>query len=177
MPDADPIPADPRTDELADPIPTGRARSLLNLAPPFRKGHSGNPSGKPKGTVQDALERKLTEAPRGGRTWTERIVDRWVRDAAKGNGYARQQILDRKYPVPKDLGGEGKVVLQALNLQLGGVTQQVFQAQHGGQQPALEGFAGEPESESHAGGHAEGLPAVPESEGSGTPETPASESP
>jgi hypothetical protein len=37
-------------------IPPGRARSRANLRPPFKKGQSGNPGGRPKrGPLTDAL--------------------------------------------------------------------------------------------------------------------------
>ena len=146
-----------------------RARSLANLRPPWTKGNAPRSSGRPVGIIQDELERYLQVRSKGGRglTWSERIVRRWVHDAAKGNGYARQQILDRKYPIPKDLEGDGRVVLQALTLQLGGTSQQVFQASHGAQLPS---FASGSESESHGGGRAGRLSGVSESEGSAEPE-------
>ena len=133
--------------------------SRANLVPAWTHETAPRNGGKPAGQVKAELERRLNERARGSkRTWTERIVDRWVRDAARGNGYARQQILDRMFPVPKDLERDGKVVLQALTLQLGGQTTQVFQAEHG----ARPSFALEPESESHPGGRAQEVPLLSE---------------
>src|SRR6202167_6147233 len=68
---------------------------------PFRwkKGQSGNPSGRPKSkTLSDAYKCKLEElVPNdpGGRTWAEIIAEAQIRDAVRGNVQAAREIADR----------------------------------------------------------------------------------
>jgi hypothetical protein len=68
---------------------------------PFRwkKGQSGNPSGRPKSkTLSDAYQCKLEElVPNdpGGRTWAEIIAEAQIRDAVRGNVQAAREIADR----------------------------------------------------------------------------------
>jgi hypothetical protein len=65
----------------------------------FKKGQSGNPSGRPKSKLlSDAYKNKLEElVPNDaeGRTWAELIAEGQVRDAVKGNVQAAREIADR----------------------------------------------------------------------------------
>jgi len=65
----------------------------------WRKGQSGNPSGRPKSkTLSDAYRCKLEEpVPNDpeGRTWAELIAEAQVRDAVRGNVQAAREIADR----------------------------------------------------------------------------------
>ena len=106
---------------------TGRARSLANLAPRWRPGQSGNPSGLtkdgkyPKGAALEARLLEQLAAPRsknGKRTWAETVVDSWLKAAANGDAAARRDILDRLYPVPEDAGLAKRVVLEGIRLEL-----------------------------------------------------------
>lgn len=103
--------------------PPSRLRGLM---PPWRPGVSGNPSGLSsdgKGTKSHAIEARLLAqlgAPSGKRstkTWSERIVDGWLKAAAKGDPAARRDILERLYPVPKD-AQQGRQILEGLKLEL-----------------------------------------------------------
>ena len=65
----------------------------------WRKGQSGNPSGRPKSkTLSDAYKHKLEGAVPNdpeGRTWAELIAEAQVRDAVRGNVQAAREIADR----------------------------------------------------------------------------------
>jgi hypothetical protein len=65
----------------------------------WRKGQSGNPSGRPKSkTLSNAYKHKLEEpVPNDpeGRTWAELIAEAQVRDAVRGNVQAAREIADR----------------------------------------------------------------------------------
>lgn len=65
----------------------------------WKKGKSGNPSGRPKSkTLSDAYKYKLEEpVPNDpeGRTWAELIAEAQVRDAVRGNVQAAREIADR----------------------------------------------------------------------------------
>jgi hypothetical protein len=65
----------------------------------FKKGQSGNPSGRPKSkTLSDAYKSKLEELiPNDpeGRTWAEIIAEAQIRDAVRGNVQAAREIADR----------------------------------------------------------------------------------
>src|SRR5271169_6369237 len=65
----------------------------------WKKGQSGNPSGRPKSkTLSDAYKNKLEEAVPNdpdGRTWAELIAEAQVRDAVRGNVQAAREIADR----------------------------------------------------------------------------------
>lgn len=138
---------------------TGRARSLANLRPPLRPGDRLNPSGKTKdgrpaktARIDAELDRQLAR-----RQATKRLVARWVKDACDaedGNvaAKAREQILQRLYPVPQDAGSK-RVVLEGLRLELtpgGGAvaTTQRLEAPASG----VESFVKSEESESREGG-------------------------
>jgi hypothetical protein len=65
----------------------------------WKKGQSGNPSGRPKSkTLSDAYRMKLEEpVPNDpeGRTWAELIAEAQIRDAVRGNVQAAREIADR----------------------------------------------------------------------------------
>jgi hypothetical protein len=65
----------------------------------WKKGQSGNPSGRPKSKIlSDAYRSKLKEpVPKDpeGRTWAELIAEAQVRDAVRGNVQAAREIADR----------------------------------------------------------------------------------
>jgi hypothetical protein len=65
----------------------------------WKKGQSGNPSGRPKSkTLSEAYRKKLEEpVPNDpeGRTWAELIAEAQVRDAVRGNVQAAREIADR----------------------------------------------------------------------------------
>lgn len=65
----------------------------------WKKGQSGNPSGRPKSKcLSDAYRDKLGEpVPNDpeGRTWAELIAEAQVRDAVRGNVQAAREIADR----------------------------------------------------------------------------------
>jgi Family of unknown function (DUF5681) len=80
---------------------TGFRGPSPDVGKPFRwkKGQSGNPSGRPKSkTLSDAYRNKLEEpVPNDpeGRTWAELIAEAQVRDAVRGNVQAAREIADR----------------------------------------------------------------------------------
>src|SRR5271154_3735305 len=65
----------------------------------WKKGQSGNPSGRPKSkTLSDAYKNKLEELVPNDperRTWAELIAEAQVRDAVRGNVQAAREIADR----------------------------------------------------------------------------------
>jgi Family of unknown function (DUF5681) len=79
----------------------GNNPNIAQNGKPYRwkKGQSGNPSGRPKSKIlSDAYRRKLGEpVPNDpeGRTWAELIAEAQVRDAVRGNVQAAREIADR----------------------------------------------------------------------------------
>jgi Family of unknown function (DUF5681) len=65
----------------------------------WKKGQSGNPSGRPKSkTLSDAYKNRLKElVPNDpeGRSWAELIAEAQIRDAVRGNVQAAREIADR----------------------------------------------------------------------------------
>src|SRR3984885_4013620 len=80
---------------------TGFRGPSPDVGKPYRwkKGQSGNPSGRPKSkTLSDAYKSKLEEPVANdpeGRTWAELIAEAQVRDAVRGNVQAAREIADR----------------------------------------------------------------------------------
>ena len=74
---------------------------IADAGKPYRwkKGMSGNPSGRPKSkTLSDAYRNKLEEPVPNDpekRTWAELIAEAQVRDAVRGNVQAAKEIADR----------------------------------------------------------------------------------
>ena len=84
----------------------------------WKKGQSGNPSGRPKSkTLSDAYRNKLEEpVPNDpeGRTWAELIAEAQVRDAVRGNVQAAREIADRTEGRPRQaIDFEDKTISQA----------------------------------------------------------------
>jgi hypothetical protein len=84
----------------------------------WKKGQSGNPSGRPKSkTLSDAYRSKLEEpVPNDpeGRTWAELIAEAQVRDAVRGNVQAAREIADRTEGRPRQaIEFEDKTISQA----------------------------------------------------------------
>ncbi len=78
----------------------GRERSLANLEPyKFKKGQSGNPSGRPRSAIlSDALRCKLAEVDpidESGRTYAEVIAEQIIIRAKAGDVQAIKEIADR----------------------------------------------------------------------------------
>src|ERR1700689_3007873 len=65
----------------------------------WKKGQSGNPSGRPKSkTLSDAYRDKLSESVPNdpeGRSWAELMAEAQIRDAVRGNVQAAKEIADR----------------------------------------------------------------------------------
>jgi len=84
----------------------------------WKKGQSGNPSGRPKNkTLSNAYKSKLEEAVPNdpeGRTWAELIAEAQVRDAVRGNVQAAREIADRTEGRPRQaIEFEDKTMTQA----------------------------------------------------------------
>lgn len=74
---------------------------------PFPKGKSGNPKGRPRGSISIVhLIRRVLKEPcdvkgANGRTWAEVLGRSLIANAIKGNGTAIKQLLDRlEGPIP-----------------------------------------------------------------------------
>jgi hypothetical protein len=81
-----------------------------NRATQFRPGLSGNPHGRPKGTLTAMLRAFLDEEdPRTKKTYGERVVKALVNGAIKGKPVATRQLWDRvEGKVPIAVVGEVK---------------------------------------------------------------------
>lgn len=84
----------------------------------WKKGQSGNASGRPKSkTLSNAYKNKLEEAVPNdpeGRTWAELIAEAQVRDAVRGNVQAAREIADRTEGRPRQaIEFEDKTMTQA----------------------------------------------------------------
>jgi hypothetical protein len=84
----------------------------------WKKGQSGNLSGRPKSkTLSTAYKNKLEEAVPNdpeGRTWAELIAEAQVRDAVRGNVQAAREIADRTEGRPRQaIEFEDKTMTQA----------------------------------------------------------------
>jgi hypothetical protein len=71
----------------------------------WKKGTSGNLSGRPKSkTLSDAYKNKLEEPVPNDpekRTWAELIAEAQIRDAVRGNVQAAREIADRTEGRPR----------------------------------------------------------------------------
>ncbi len=84
----------------------------------WKKGQSGNPSGRPKSkTLSDAYRNKLEELVPNDpekRTWAELIAEAQVRDAVRGNVQAAREIADRTEGKPRQaIEFEDKTLVEA----------------------------------------------------------------
>lgn len=66
-------------------------RSLANLVAPWKKGESGNPSGKPGFDVAAFIARKVVESNK------EEIYKGLAKQLMQGNAYAFSVVADRGY--------------------------------------------------------------------------------
>ena len=92
------------------------------LAPLWKPGQSGNPTGKDRNGVaknqwtkaEELLHRSMR---RKGKL--KRFFDAWVDAAIGGSDAAREQILKRLYPIPnEEVQGIGKIVREGVRLEL-----------------------------------------------------------
>lgn len=76
-----------------------------NLRTPWQPGQSGNPAGRPKGSVSllTLLKDKLAE---NDGAEAKAIVDALIEDAKTGNVKARKLVMEYIEGKPKDNGGE-----------------------------------------------------------------------
>lgn len=74
----------------------------------FKKGQSGNPSGRPKGAVSivTMLKQLLREDPKRARKVAENILDQAAADDPKALGFARTLLERIDGPVPTRIEGE-----------------------------------------------------------------------
>ena len=77
--------------ENTAPVSEGRRRSLANLKPPWAKGVSGNPGGRPKVDLASEIARALFEND------AEAIYVAFQKVLRKGSPYAYQVLSDRAY--------------------------------------------------------------------------------
>lgn len=81
-----------------------------NLKPPWPKGQTGNPNGRPKGrTMQARLRDAIEKAAAGGKDLGDAIAAVHIREALKGNVKAIEMIyerLDGKPLQPVQLSGD-----------------------------------------------------------------------
>jgi uncharacterized protein DUF5681 len=71
---------------------------IENLRPPWPKGVSGNPGGRPKKVISDAYEKladQLVPGDKQGRTFAQRLAEAQFRAAMKGRTDAAREITDR----------------------------------------------------------------------------------
>ena len=90
-----PVHYDPVDDQGESTTPP-RARSLPPNAP-WQPGQSGNPGGRPKGYIPFAtvLRRQLAKADRRNKTQLEKVADKVIAMALKGDMDAVRWIADR----------------------------------------------------------------------------------
>jgi hypothetical protein len=63
----------------------------------FAPGVTGNPGGRPKGSVslKRLLTERLADCPSGSdKTWAQAIVEATIRDVLKGDGQARKLVWE-----------------------------------------------------------------------------------
>jgi len=80
------------------PKKTPNPRSLKNLRRPWKKGESGNPSGRPKRLLTDAYTAQLARVKDGDRqhrTYAQLIAEAQIKQAINGNTMAAKEIADR----------------------------------------------------------------------------------
>jgi len=90
--------------EAPSRAPYGEDDYRRGLKPPWPKGVSGNPSGKPKGTrtrVGRLLERQLDERDEDGITVRQHIVAEYLRKAMGGNEKILLDFMKRQAGDPE----------------------------------------------------------------------------
>ena len=103
--------------------------SLANIeGRQFKKGHSGNPAGRPPKDLSLTSLLKVEidkvpdfEAQKGGkRTWRQLLVEMWLQESYKGDRILFQSLLDRlEGRVPQAVIGEegGPILIQLVPVQ------------------------------------------------------------
>ncbi|HYE21210.1 MAG TPA: DUF5681 domain-containing protein [Tepidisphaeraceae bacterium] len=90
-------------------------KSLANLRPPFPKGKSGNPGGRPKGESLTATLRRVLEEvdpKHPDATMGERLVRMVVKHAKRGNAAIIKEIIERvDGKIPDKLEVETRVMI------------------------------------------------------------------
>ena len=71
---------------------SGREKQLANLAPPWPKGVSGNPKGKPKNPYKDAIDAALPP---------EEFAEIVQARCRRGDSRIIAAVMDRHYPRPE----------------------------------------------------------------------------
>ena len=65
----------------------------------FKPGQSGNPNGRPKGTLSlvSLIKQKLEEEdPEDGKTFASKIIEKYIKEAlSKNDGTAIRDLIDR----------------------------------------------------------------------------------
>ncbi len=102
-----------------------RDKRQANLKPhtPWKKGESGNPNGRPRGSVNltNYIKRKLKEVcdqpGADGKLWAELFSASLIANAMKGNGSAIKEIMARvDGPIPTvHEGGDPKKPIRVTN--------------------------------------------------------------
>jgi len=81
---------------VRSPKKTPNPRSLKNLREPWEKGQSGNPSGRPKRPITEAMLAMLHQVSKGhNKTFAQLIAEGQIRQAVKGSTMAAKEIADR----------------------------------------------------------------------------------
>ena len=69
-------------------------KNTAGLKPPWKKGQSGNPKGRPKGpSLVDALKKVLQEM--GEEETLKKLARAWVGQSAKGNAVFFKELIER----------------------------------------------------------------------------------
>lgn len=89
-------------EQIQNPENTGENRDELGR---FKPGHSGNPEGKPEGTISivGSLKKRLSEVPTGHKkTYLELLIDRILQKAiSEGDSQIIKQIWNYIDGMPK----------------------------------------------------------------------------
>lgn len=104
---------------------TAKKQKKRIVGRPFQKGVSGNPKGRPKGSISltSVIKRKLKEmSPDGKREAVEMLADNIIQDALDNNNKMRQLIWNYIDGLPKQnikLGADENI--ESIKLEIYGV--------------------------------------------------------